>query len=59
MSAQLLQVKMGLASEGDVRLAESLCSMLFPLISVKDEQLTCYITAGILKINFKKPCICS
>lgn len=53
MSVRFPQGKRGLASEGDVSLAESLSSTLFHLISVKDEQLICYTIAGILKMNFK------
>lgn len=44
-----------------VRLGEPLCSKLVYLISMKDKQLICYTTAGILKINFKNClliCIC-
>lgn len=53
MSARLPQVKRGLASEGDVRFAESLCSTLFHPISVKDHTIDLPQIAGILKINFK------
>lgn len=48
MSARLPQIEKGLGGGGEARLGESLCSKLFHLISVRDEQLTCYSTAGIL-----------
>ena len=48
ISARFPQIERWLGGGGEARLGESLCSKLFHLISVREEQLTCYSTAGIL-----------